>query len=323
VELHFSCSDSRGVVESTSGVGPVKFVLGNGEYIAAFESAVEGMEVNENREFEVGPEDAYGDRRGDLVTRLPRSALPGTVEKDSTVLLGRSNVPAVVRELDSSTAEIDLNHRLAGETLKFDVTALAVTKPSADDVNVVSFGQGYRIEEIEPGDGVNFPKDGDKLSIHYCGRLARDGTRFDSSRERSKPFDMTVGAGEVIRGWDDGVRKMSLGQRGILFIPYHRAYGNVMRGLITPNSDLKFDIEIIAINEKGQFLKSHFVECSPEILAIIEIPVVDQMRDFRAAFDRSVLFFVGNWRSFVNTSFPVAGLIKMAAAASASRSLDW
>jgi FKBP-type peptidyl-prolyl cis-trans isomerase 2 len=128
-----------------------------------------------------------------------------------------------VKQLDSSNAVIDLNHRLAGETLKFDVTLLSVSKPSKDDEKVLSFGQGYRIEEIEPGDGVTFPTDGDKLLIHYCGRLARDGTRFDSSRERSKPFEMLVGAGEVIRGWEDGVRQMSLGQRGILCIPYHRS----------------------------------------------------------------------------------------------------
>lgn len=62
---------------------------------------------------------------------------------------------------------------------------------------------GVTVETIKAGDGVNYPKKGDRITIHYVGTLL-DGTKFDSSRDRPEPFQCTIGVGQVIRGWDEG-----------------------------------------------------------------------------------------------------------------------
>ncbi|KAL0638402.1 FK506-binding protein 1A [Maublancomyces gigas] len=97
---------------------------------------------------------------------------------------------------------------------------------------------GVELETLCPGNGVDFPKKGDEVTIDYTGRLL-DGSKFDSSVDRKKPFVTKIGVGKVIRGWDEGVPKMSLGQKAILTITSDYAYGE--RGfskLIPPNSTL-------------------------------------------------------------------------------------
>ena len=100
------------------------------------------------------------------------------------------------------------------------------------------------------GDGVTRPKRGDRLTMHYTGRLAQSGRQFDSSRERARPFDFTLGTGEVIAAWDTGVAQMTLGQRALLRVPSALGYGahGVGDGLIPPHADLEFDVELLAIN---------------------------------------------------------------------------
>lgn len=61
----------------------------------------------------------------------------------------------------------------------------------------------YSVEKISPGDGQNYPKVGDKVTIHYVGTL-ENGEKFDSSRDRKSPFQCTIGVGQVIKGWDEG-----------------------------------------------------------------------------------------------------------------------
>ncbi|KDR68755.1 hypothetical protein GALMADRAFT_256587 [Galerina marginata CBS 339.88] len=107
---------------------------------------------------------------------------------------------------------------------------------------------GVQVETIVPGDGVTYPKKGDKVTIHYVGTLI-DGKKFDSSRDRGSPFQTEIGTGKVIRGWDEGVLQLSLGQKAILTATPDYAYGP--RGFppaIPPNSTLKFEVELIKIN---------------------------------------------------------------------------
>ncbi|KIM39034.1 hypothetical protein M413DRAFT_234835 [Hebeloma cylindrosporum] len=107
---------------------------------------------------------------------------------------------------------------------------------------------GVTVETIVPGDGSTFPKKGDKVTIHYVGTLT-DGKKFDSSRDRGTPFQTEIGTGKVIKGWDEGVLKLSLGQKAILTASPDFAYGS--RGFppaIPPNSTLKFEVELLKIN---------------------------------------------------------------------------
>lgn len=87
---------------------------------------------------------------------------------------------------------------------------------------------------------------GKKITVHYTGILT-DGTKFDSSKDRGTPFSFTLGASEVIKGWDEGVLGMKVGGKRKLTVPPGLAYGNQAMGAIPPNSILIFDIELLKV----------------------------------------------------------------------------
>jgi len=106
-----------------------------------------------------------------------------------------------------------------------------------------------QIATIENGDGVTFPQPGDRLSVHYVGMLAGNESVFDSSRDRGQPFEFTLGAGEVIQGWEAGLPQMSLGELARLVIPSMYGYGKEgVPDVIGPDEDLMFDIELLSVN---------------------------------------------------------------------------
>ncbi|MCX4820399.1 FKBP-type peptidyl-prolyl cis-trans isomerase [Streptomyces sp. NBC_01142] len=107
---------------------------------------------------------------------------------------------------------------------------------------------GVTKDVISAGDGANFPKKGDTVTMHYVGTL-EDGTKFDSSRDRGQPFVTQIGVGQVIRGWDEGVPTMSLGEKARLIITGDYAYGDRgYPGLIPANATLHFEVELLKIN---------------------------------------------------------------------------
>ncbi len=87
---------------------------------------------------------------------------------------------------------------------------------------------------------------GKKVSVHYVGTLV-NGTKFDSSRDRNEPFEFTLGAGQVIRGWDEGVAGMKVGGKRKLTISPAWGYGDQDMGAIPPNSTLVFEVELLDV----------------------------------------------------------------------------
>jgi len=104
---------------------------------------------------------------------------------------------------------------------------------------------GVETETLKPGDGATFPTPGARVTCHYVLTLT-DGKKIDSSRDRGQPFQFNIGKGEVIAGWDEGVARMSKGQRAKLTISPDMGYGaGGVPGCIPPNSTLVFDVELL------------------------------------------------------------------------------
>src|SRR5713226_2704430 len=103
-----------------------------------------------------------------------------------------------------------------------------------------------QIEEMVVGTGPEAQK-GKLVEVHYTGWLT-DGKKFDSSRDRGKPFSFQLGAGKVIKGWDEGVAGMKVGGKRKLVIPSNLAYGKSgAGGVIPPDAELTFDVELIKV----------------------------------------------------------------------------
>ena len=106
---------------------------------------------------------------------------------------------------------------------------------------------GVQVETISPVDGRTVPKRSQTCVVRYTGMLD-DGKKLDSSRDRNKPFRFVLGKQEVIRGWEEGVAQMSVGQRAKLTISPGYAYGATGHpGIIPPNATLIFDVELLKL----------------------------------------------------------------------------
>ncbi|GJE97745.1 FKBP-type peptidyl-prolyl cis-trans isomerase [Phanerochaete sordida] len=103
----------------------------------------------------------------------------------------------------------------------------------------------------KPDDCPVTAKDGDSIKVHYTGTLFSDGKKFDSSRDRGQPLPLTLGVGQVIKGWDRGLQGMCLNEKRILTIPSTMAYGSRgAGGVIPPNAALVFDVELVGLDSR-------------------------------------------------------------------------
>jgi peptidylprolyl isomerase len=106
---------------------------------------------------------------------------------------------------------------------------------------------GLRYVDLVEGTGAS-PAAGDRVEVHYTGWL-EDGKKFDSSVDRGQPFVFPLGAGRVIRGWDEGVASMKVGGRRRLIIPPQLGYGDRGAGrVIPPGATLVFEVELLRLN---------------------------------------------------------------------------
>ena len=111
-------------------------------------------------------------------------------------------------------------------------------------MNIITTDSGLQYEEITIGNGA-MATAGNMVSVHYTGWLT-DGKKFDSSKDRNEPFDFNLGAGQVIKGWDEGVQGMQVGGTRKLTIPPALGYGaRGAGGVIPPNATLVFEVEFL------------------------------------------------------------------------------
>ena len=103
------------------------------------------------------------------------------------------------------------------------------------------------VEILQEGQGAEATP-GQNVSVHYTGWLT-DGTKFDSSVDRGRAFEFPLGGGRVIKGWDEGVAGMKIGEKRRLTIPPHMGYGpRGAGGVIPPNATLVFEVELLGLN---------------------------------------------------------------------------
>jgi len=128
-------------------------------------------------------------------------------------------------------------------------TVLVPDRPARDlkeKNNVITTTSGLQYLDVKVGDGAE-AKVGDTVSVHYTGTF-KDGKKFDSSVDRNQPFSFSLGRGQVIKGWDEGVAGMKEGGKRKLVIPSELGYGaRGAGGVIPPNSELHFEVELLKV----------------------------------------------------------------------------
>jgi len=122
----------------------------------------------------------------------------------------------------------------------------ASAQTKKEEEKVVTTKSGLKYVELKEGTGPA-AKAGDKVSVHYTGWL-KNGKKFDSSVDRGEPFEFELGAGKVIKGWDEGVQGIKVGGKRKLIIPPALGYGQRGAGrVIPPNSELIFEVDLLGI----------------------------------------------------------------------------
>jgi FKBP-type peptidyl-prolyl cis-trans isomerase FkpA len=132
----------------------------------------------------------------------------------------------------------------------FVVFSLVTPSIAAEGAKMTELADGLKYTDTTVGTGAEATP-GHKVSVHYTGWLYENdkkGKKFDSSLDRGQPFEFTLGAQQVIRGWDEGVSGMKVGGKRTLIIPPALGYGaRGAGGVIPPNATLTFDVELLKV----------------------------------------------------------------------------
>jgi len=153
-----------------------------------------------------------------------------------------SSIPDTAQSGTQKGKSVTVTRKRAKSTKRGPVTAAAKVSP----VGTTPSGLIYVI--THHGEGPQ-PKVGDRVMVHYTGVLT-NGMKFDSSLDRGEPFGFELGAGRVIKGWDEGIAKLHVGDQATLIIPSSLGYGPKGVRTIPPDATLIFVVELVGIQEK-------------------------------------------------------------------------
>ncbi len=212
VSVHYTGTLTNGVVFDSSYERnePLSFPLGVGYVIAGWDEGIGLMKKGGKAQLTIPPELGYGER-----------GAGGVIPPNATLIF-----------------DVEL----------VDVTAGAPASPTAvDEADYTTTDTGLKYYDFVVGDGAA-PTKGKSVTVHYTGWLL-DGDKFDSSLDRGQPFSFNIGAGQVIRGWDEGVMGMKVGGKRQLVIPPELGYGSggAGGGVIPPNATLVFEVELLEV----------------------------------------------------------------------------
>jgi len=171
------------------------------------------------------------------------------LDNDQLLLInGKKSKWIPIAENDSLGYYIHLakekKYKLSALDILFIKESIGVWKKEKRDIGMVytDSGLGYKI--LEEGEGES-PEKGQKVTVHYTGTL-QDGKKFDSSLDRGQPFTFTLGVGQVIKGWDEGIALLKKGSKALIKIPSDLGYGSRgAGGVIPPDATLYFEVELI------------------------------------------------------------------------------
>ena len=237
VNLHFKVLgiDGKQIFSSYDRGEPMKFEFGKRFDTPGFEEGVGKMKKGGKATLIVPSKIAFGEAgRGPMVA--PYSTVIYEVE---------------ILDLQTKAAY----EKEQAETKKKEQTKLTASKTQENDlmkkylkeknITVAPTASGLIYVEKVKGTGAKAGA-GKKVKVHYTGTLL-NGTKFDSSRDRNEPFEFTLGKGQVIKGWDEGISLMNVGGKATLIIPSTIAYGERDMGSIPPYSTLVFDVELLDV----------------------------------------------------------------------------
>jgi len=211
VTVHYTgwLGDGTKFDSSIDKAQPYSFQLDQGQFIPGVDEGIIAMKVGGQRQLTIPAELAFGEE-----------GLPGFIPPNSDLIV-----------------EVELLEVLPG-------APAAPTEVDEDDYTTTDSGLMYY--DFEEGSG-DSPETGQQVVVHYTGWL-EDGTKFDSSLDRGSPFPFTLGVGQVIPGWDEGVATMKVGGKRQLVIPPELGYGEAgAPGAIPPNATLIFEVELLEI----------------------------------------------------------------------------
>lgn len=237
VKAHFKVSliDGKQIFSSYDRGEPMQFEYGKRFDTPGFEEGISKMTKGGKATLVVPSKIAFGEMgRGAMVP--PYSTIIYEVEVVD-VMSKAQHDKQIAEEKKQTQIKMDNAKKQEGDLMKKYLADKKITaKPTAS---------GLIYQEKVKGTGARAVA-GKKVKVHYTGTLL-NGTKFDSSRDRNEPFEFTLGQGQVIKGWDEGIALMNVGGKATLIIPSAIGYGDRDMGTIPPYSTLVFDVELLDV----------------------------------------------------------------------------